>query len=75
MGDGGAAKAAKRAIQSSMQSQLYLQDQIRQQKEKAAKDAERAQRIMMRSMRGGGGGFYTNPGNNPTLNDSSGVLG
>jgi len=75
MGDGGARDAARAASREAQRTQQLLQQQAEEQKARAAKDAERAQRIMMRSLRGGGTGFFTSPLNNPSLNDASGVLG
>lgn len=75
MGDGGARDAAREASRRAEQTQQLLAQQAAEQRAQAAKDAEKAQRLMMRSLRGGGGGFYIRPANNPVLNDASGVLG
>lgn len=75
MGDGGASKAARRAAQQTEETQRLLAQRVADQRAKEAKDAERAQRIMMRSLRGGGRGIFLAAANNPILGDSSGVLG
>ena len=75
MGDGGAKKAARQAAQQAEQSRNLIAQQVAEQRAQAAKDSERAQRLLMRSLRGAGGGFFSVAANNPVLGDSSGVLG
>ena len=75
MGDNEARNDAARAAHQAFRTQALLEQRVQQQDVIAAKDADRAQRIMMRSLRGAGGGFFSQAGNNTVLGDSSGVLG
>lgn len=75
MGDGGARDAARDASRQAERTSKLLEQRAQEQRAKEARDSERAQRIMIRSLRGGGGGFFIKPANNPVLGDSSGVLG
>ena len=74
-GDRKAERAAKRASDEATRTRQLLDDERQRQREKEAREAQRAQRIMLRSMRAGGGGFFSQLANNPVLGESSEVLG
>ena len=72
-------KAQQRAQESSIQAQMaqnVIIEQAAKLKAKELKDAEQAQRIMMRALRSGGTGYFSAVPNNPILGGSgSEVLG
>lgn len=75
MGGGQAKRSARQAAQQAQDAQNIIMEQAAKLKTKEAMDRERAQRLMVRSLRGGAGGFYGLPANEPVLGESSGVLG